>query len=197
MIVLGLTGSIGMGKSTTAAMLRAMDIPVFDADQYVHRALNKGGRAVKFVRALFPDVYDRRGQKINREKLGDIVFADGSARLALNSTIHPLVRAAEKRFIGYHARRGTKIIVLDIPLLFETGAEGLCDVVMVVTAPASVQRARVLARPGWNLDKFKRVKAAQMSDAQKRARADVILNTGGTLAQTQRDLLRILKSLQR
>lgn len=197
MIVLGLTGAIGMGKSTVARMLDDMGVSVFDADKYVHRALNKNGIAVGPIKKIFPHVYDRARQKTDREKLGWVVFTSSAARKKLENILHPLVRAAEIRFIKYHRARGVKLVVLDIPLLFETGADALCDTVLCVSAPASIQRARVLARPGWTPQKFKLVKAVQMSDAQKRDRADWVLDTSGTLAATRRDLLMVLNQIKR
>jgi dephospho-CoA kinase len=196
MIVLGLTGAIGMGKSTVAGMLRALNIPVFDADQYVHRALNKGGVGVDDVRWAFPDAYDRTGQKINRKELGRLVFKNKAARTRLEKILHPLVRAAEVRFIKYHRARGTKLVVLDIPLLFETGADALCDTVMCVSAPALVQRARVMIRPGMTEAKFRAIQKAQFSDAKKRRLADFVLDTGGTLATTKRDLRALIKQIK-
>jgi dephospho-CoA kinase len=196
MIVLGLTGSVGMGKSTAAAMLRAQRIPVFDADAYVHRALRRGGRGVRLVAAAFPDAYDKTRDAIDRKKLGFRIFNNAAARKKLEHIIHPLVRAAEIRFIRRHRGWNTRLIVLDIPLLFETHADVLCDAVICVTAPAHIQRARVLARAGMTPEKFAAILAAQMPDAEKRLRADYVLHTGLGRAATWRDLQSILHGLK-
>ena len=196
-LILGLTGSIGMGKSTAARLLRAQGVPVFQADQYVHRLLNKGGIAVGAVARAFPAAYDKKGQKIDRVRLGRVVFQNPSARKILEDILHPLVRKAEERFIRIWRARVVRVAVLDIPLLYETRADVLCDAVLVVSAPASVQRARVLARKGMTPEKLKTIRTAQMSDAQKRARADAVLNTDQPLAATNRDLQKILRALQK
>ena len=197
MLVIGLTGSIGMGKSTVAKMLRADRIPVFDADAYVHRALNRGGVAVAAVAKIFPKSYDPVANRIDRKKLGQLVFHDPQARGRLEAVLHPLVRAAEYRFIRRHARARARIIVLDIPLLYETGAEALCDYVICVTAPPFIQRARVLKRPGMTAEKFAHILATQMGNAEKCARAHFVLQTGLGRAQTWRDLQTFLSALQR
>src|SRR5690349_8984605 len=134
MIVLGLTGSIGMGKSTAAAMLRRLGAPVHDADATVHRLLGPGGRAVPQVEAAFPGVSGRLG--VDRQKLGAIVFKDPAALRRLEALLHPMVRAAERRFLARMSARRVPVVVLDIPLLYETGGERRCDAVIVVTAPA-------------------------------------------------------------
>lgn len=196
MIVLGLTGSIGMGKSTTIRMLRAQRIPVFDADAYVHRSMRAGGRAVRAVAAAFPSAFDKNKNQIDRAKLGAVVFANVAARKILEGILHPIVRGAEMRFINRHRGWRTRMIVLDIPLLFETRADVFCDAVICVTAPAFIQTARVMARPGMTADKFNRIKAVQMDDAEKRLRADFVLNTGHGRAKTWRDLQDILRHVR-
>lgn len=195
--VLGLTGSIGMGKSTCAKLLRAQKIPVFNADHYVHRILGKNGCAVRDVARLFPKSYQKTENRIDRAALGAIIFADKNQRKKLEQILHPLVRAAEERFIIRHRRAKTPIIVLDIPLLYETGADALCTRVIVVTATAKVQETRVLQRKGMTHGRLKSIRAAQMPDPKKMARADFILETNGSLAATTRDLQKILKQVQK
>lgn len=176
MKILGLTGSIGMGKSTAARMLRRLCVPVHDADATVHRLLGKGGKAVAAVEAAFPGVV--RDGAVDRAELGRQVFGDAAALRRLEAILHPLVRAAERDFLERHARRGTSLVVLDIPLLFETGGEDRCDRVAVVSAPAFLQVRRVLRRPGMTMARFKAIRAQQMPDADKRRRADFVIPTG-------------------
>ncbi|HEY0523752.1 MAG TPA: dephospho-CoA kinase [Stellaceae bacterium] len=177
MIVLGLTGSIGMGKSTAAAMLRRLGVPVHDADATVHRLMAPGGRAVPAVSAAFPDVLTPTGG-IDRRALGARVFGDRAALRRLESILHPMVGAAERRFLARQARRRARLVVLDIPLLFETGGDRRCDAVIVVTAPPFLQRARVMRRPGMTEGKLAAILAKQMPDAEKRRRADFVVPTG-------------------
>jgi dephospho-CoA kinase len=201
MIVVGLTGSIGMGKSTAADLLRRLRVPVYDADAAVHRLLAPGGRAVPAVAQRFPDVV-RRGA-VDRGALGRIAFADPAALKALEAIIHPQVFEAQRRFLRGHAMRRTRLVVLDIPLLFESGtARQRCAAVLVVSAPAVVQRQRVLRRPGMTAQKFAGILAQQMPDAEKRRRADVVIPTGlgkrlswGRLRRTLRGLTRPRRQL--
>ena len=176
MIILGLTGSVGMGKSTAAREFRRMRIPVHDADKAVHRLLGRGGKAVAAVAAAFPGV--EKGGAIDRAALGGLVFSDPSALKRLEAILHPLVRQAERAFLARARRRRRKLVVLDIPLLFETGGEARCDKVLVVSAPRRVQLARVMARPGMTAERLAGVEARQMPDAEKRRRADIIIETG-------------------
>jgi dephospho-CoA kinase len=176
MIILGLTGSVGMGKSTAAREFRRMGIPVHDADKAVHRLLGRGGKAVAAVAAAFPGV--EKGGAIDRAALGGLVFSDPSALKRLEAILHPLVRQAERAFLARARRRRRKLVVLDIPLLFETGGEARCDKVLVVSAPRRVQLARVMARPGMTAERLAGVEARQMPDAEKRRRADIIIETG-------------------
>ncbi len=176
MRILGLTGSIGMGKSTAAAMLRRLRVPVHDADATVHALFARGGKAVDAVDAAFPGVV--KDGSVDRTALGARVFGDGMALKMLEAIVHPLVRAAERDFLARHRRYHTPLVVLDIPLLFETHGEGRCDVVAVVSAPAFLQAARVLARPGMTRQRLDAVLAKQMPDGQKRRRADVVIPTG-------------------
>ena len=176
MIVLGLTGSIGMGKTTAAAAFRQVGAPVFDADAEVHRLLAKGGGAVAEVAAAFPGVV--RGGAVDREALGRRVFGDAGALERLEGIVHPKVVAARGRFVRLAASRGERLVVLDVPLLFETGGEAECDFVCVASAPRFVQAGRVLGRPGMTPEKLAGVLARQMPDAEKRRRADFVVPTG-------------------
>lgn len=173
MIVIGVTGSIGMGKTTAAEGLRRLGIPVFEADREVHCLLDAKNSAVA---AAFPAAI--RGGAIDRRLLGEIVFRDEGARKRLESILHPLVRAAELRFLRQQVLRRRQIAALDIPLLFETGADRLCDASVVVTAPVFLQRARVLSRPGMTPERFQAILALQMADANKRRLADFVLPAG-------------------
>ncbi len=181
MIVLGLTGSIGMGKSTAAALLRRLGVPVHDADASVHRLLGRNGAAVERVAAAFPGTGGANG--IDRAELGRRVFND------------PLVRAESDRFLRRMAAQGVPLVVLDIPLLFESGGERRCDAVIVVSAPSFLQRARVLARPGMSESRLAAILAKQMPDREKRNRADFIVPTGLGRRLTLRRLAEIVKML--
>jgi dephospho-CoA kinase len=199
MIIIGLTGSIGMGKSTVAEMLRDRGVPVHDADAAVHRLLGPGGGAVGIVGQEFPGVTVVDGEgvaQIDRAALGRIVFADRAARKKLEELLHPLVRAQSDRFVADHRRQGAEMVALDIPLLFETGGEKRVDVTLCVSANAGAQESRVLARPGMTREKFDRIVAGQMPDAEKRKRADHVLATDQTLAETAADLDRLLEEIR-
>jgi dephospho-CoA kinase len=188
MIVLGLTGSLGMGKSTTAKMFAAEGVPVHDADAAVHRLYE--GEAVPLIEAAFPGTTS--GGKVDREKLGTRVIGDAAAMRKLEGIVHPLVRQAEERFLAEAERQGAKMAVLDIPLLFETGGDKRCDAVVVVSAPSGTQRARVLERPGMTEQKFQALAAKQMPDADKRARADFIVDSGQGFEAAHRQVREIL-----
>jgi dephospho-CoA kinase len=192
MIVVGLTGSIGMGKSTVAAMFRRLRVPVFDADATVHALQAPGGAALPGIAAAFGVVVDG---VLDRAALGAAVFGDTPALRRLEGIVHPLVAAERVRFLRRH-RRAT-VVVLDIPLLFEGGGEKQCDVVAVVSAPAAVQRARVLARSGMTAEKFAAIVARQVPDAIKRARADIVIPTGGTKVATARAVRSLVTTLRR
>ncbi len=194
MIVVGLTGSIGMGKSTAAAMIRRLGIPVFDADLAVHRLMAKGGRAVAPIAARFPDV--EIGGAIDRKALGRAVFGQKAELKALEAILHPMVREAEQRFIRSTALTRQGLVVLDIPLLFESRRDLDCDVTIVVTAPAFLQRQRVLRRPGMTDERLRQILALQMPDAEKRRRADFVIQTGLGQAPALYQLKRILKRLR-
>jgi dephospho-CoA kinase len=176
-ILVGLTGSIGMGKSTAAQALKRLGLPVHDADAVVHRLLAPGGRAVAAVLAAFPDAGAPDGG-IDRRKLGAQVFGDPAALKRLEAILHPLVGAAKRRFLAAAARRRRRMVVLDVPLLYETGGERACDAVLVVSAPRFLQRQRVMARPGMTLEKFRGILAKQMPDAEKRRRTPHVVPTG-------------------
>lgn len=199
MIVIGLTGSIGMGKSTVSNMLRARGIPVHDADAAVHRLLGPGGGAVGVVGQAFPEVLLTDGQgvaQIDRAALGRIVFSDRAAKRQLEDLLHPVVRAQSDRFVADHRRQGAEMVALDIPLLFETGGEKRVDVTLCVSATPELQEQRVMARPDMTRAKFDRILAGQMPDAQKRERADHVLRTDTTLAETEAALDKILSEIK-
>ncbi|TJV03347.1 MAG: dephospho-CoA kinase [Mesorhizobium sp.] len=174
MIVLGLTGSIGMGKSTTARMFAEAGVPVHDSDEAVHRLY--AGKAAPLVEAAFPGT--TAAGVVDRAKLGARVLGDAAALKKLEAIIHPLVRADADAFLAKHRTAGESIAVLDIPLLFETGGRNRVDKVVVVTAPPEVQRQRVLARPGMTEEKLATILAKQVPDAEKRRLADFIIDTG-------------------
>ena len=195
MVILGLTGSIGMGKTTAARALRAMGVPVFDADACVRALLARGGAAASAVAAAFPDC--ARDCAPDRGLLGRRVFADPAALARLEAILHPLARCARDRFLGRQRSARSLVVVLDIPLLFETGAERLCDAVVVVTAPAFVQESRVLRRPGMTADRLAAIRARQMPDAEKTRRADFIVRTGLGAVHSRRALRRIVAAARR
>ncbi|KCZ64709.1 hypothetical protein L53_16270 [Hyphomonas sp. L-53-1-40] len=175
MIVLGLTGSIGMGKSATADLFRDEGVPVYDADAAVHALYAKGGAAVAPVEAAFPGVMVDGA--IDRMALRTHVLDDAEAMRKLEAIVHPLAGDAQKQFRDKAREDGARFVVLDIPLLYEVGGYAYCDYVAVVTAPAEVQRERVLSRPGMTEETFESILARQMPDAEKRAKADFIIST--------------------
>ena len=182
MMILGLTGSIGMGKSTVAQMFADRGIPVFDADAAVHRLQAADGRLVPAIEALFPGTTGPGG--VDRAKLGARVLDDTPALRRLEALVHPAVAEERTAFLAEHS--GARLIVFDIPLLFETGGETRVDKVAVVSAPPEIQRARVLDRAGMSVTRFEAILARQTPDAEKRARADFIIPTGGSLDETRR-----------
>jgi len=190
-VVLGLTGSVGMGKSTVARMFEERGVPVFDADAVVHRLQGPGGALVEAIEAAFPGSTGPNG--VDRGKLGAAVFADPAALARLEAIVHPAVRAARRAFLLEHA--GARLVVFDIPLLFEKGGVEEVDAVLVVSAPAAVQRARVLARPGMTAERFAGILAKQLPDADKRARADHVIDTGRSLAETRAEVARLVEKL--
>ena len=195
MVVLGLTGSIGMGKSTAAAMLRSLGVPVYEADQTVHQVLGPRGAAVPAVKKAFPDAV-RKGI-VDRNALADRVFGDQEALARLEAIIHPFVRQAARQFLTLAALRREKVVVLDVPLLFETGWDARCDATIVMTAPHHLQEARVLSRPGMTRARLAAVRARQVPDGEKRRRADFVVPTGLSRRLTVRELARIVRLVRR
>lgn len=189
--VYALTGSIGMGKSAVAGMIRKLGVPLFDADAEVHRLQAPGGKALAQIEARFPGTTGPQG--LDRAKLAVIILAHPHERKSLEAIMHPLVFAARQKFLQRHIAR--PLVILDIPLLFETHGEKRVDGVIVVTAPAWKQRKRVLARPGMTEAKFRRILALQMPDAQKRLRADHIVHTGTTYHRTRAQVRALIACL--
>ena len=195
MVILGLTGSIGMGKTTTAADFRRHGIPVHDSDRVVHALLARGGAAVPLVGAVFPEVVSRGA--VDRGLLGSMVFDDPEALARLEAILHPMVHARQRRFLKLAAARRRSLVVLDVPLLFETGGDSRCDAVVVVSAPAFVQAGRVLRRPGMTPRRFRAILASQMPDAEKRRRADFVVRTGLGRAFAQRSVVHVIQKARR
>ena len=191
MFILGLTGSIGMGKSTTASFFAEAGVPVHDSDAVVHRLYE--GEAVAPVEAAFPGVTVEG--RIDRGKLAERLVGRPEAIKQLESIVHPLVRTVSDRFVREHEARGARVIVLDIPLLFETGGENKVDAVVVVSAPADVQRARVLKRPGMTAEKLDALMARQMSDAEKRARAHFVVDSSRSFDSARAQVHGILRAV--
>ena len=191
MFILGLTGSLGMGKSTTAKFFAEAGVPVHDADAAVHRLYE--GEAVPLIEAAFPGT--TAGGRVDRDKLGQRVLGDTTALKKLETIVHPLVRQAEERFLTEAERGGAKIAVLDIPLLFETGGDKRCDAVVVVSAPLGTQRARVMERPGMTEQKFQALRDKQLPDAEKRARADFIVDSGQGVEAARQQVREILQAV--
>jgi dephospho-CoA kinase len=191
MLAIGLTGSAAMGKSTVAGMFAARGIPVFDADRTVHALY--AGAAVPVVEAAFPGV--TVGGAIDRDRLRARVLGDEPAMQRLEALVHPLVKAEEQRFLAEARAAGRRLVLLDIPLLFETGTAGEVDVIVVVSAPAAVQRARMLARPGMTPERLEAMLARQMPDAEKRRRAHFVVETDDTLEITAKQVEATLRAL--
>jgi dephospho-CoA kinase len=189
--ILGLTGSIGMGKSAVAAMFRGLGVPVFDADAAVHELQGPSGACIAPIERAFPGTTGPAG--VDRQKLGAAVFGDAAALKRLEAIVHPEVAEMRRAFLADNAL--APLIVFDIPLLYEkTGQHGL-DAVVVVSAPAAIQRTRVLARPGMTAEKFEQILALQVPDAEKRARADHVLDTGVSLAETRHAVQRLIHTI--
>lgn len=191
MLILGLTGSIGMGKSATANMFREAGVPVHDSDRAVH--LLYEGEAVPVIEAAFPGV--TAAGKVDREKLAAQVLGKPDAFKRLEAIVHPLVRQVSARFLDAARARGARVVVLDIPLLFETRGESRVDAVVVVSAPADVQRQRVLARPGMTEEKFAAILAKQVPDAEKRRRAHFLVDTSRSFDSARAQVRGILRSV--
>jgi len=199
MIVIGITGSIGMGKSTAAEMLRDLIIPVHDSDATVHFLLAPKGKAVAAVGEKFPDALktDAAGEPyIDRKILGRSVFSDRHKKKYLEDILHPLVWEASDRFIAEMKKNGHPIVALDVPLLFETGGEKRVDVTLCVSAPKEIQKQRVLARPGMTSEKFDRIVAGQMPDAEKRKRADYVIETDKDFEDVRRQLAQVVEKIK-
>ncbi|WP_374469450.1 dephospho-CoA kinase [Phenylobacterium sp.] len=190
MLLIGLTGSIGMGKSTTAAMFREAGIPVYDADAAVHDLYDQGGAAVGPVGEAFPGVV--KDGRIDREALRQRVLGQPEALQRLNAIVHPLVGRDRIGFFERARAEGADMVVLDIPLLFETGGHANVDAVVVVSAPAEMQRERVLARPGMTPERLDAILAQQMHDAEKRARAHFVVDTGRGLDAAREQVAEII-----
>ena len=191
-LIVGLTGSIGMGKSTVAAMFEAAAVPVFDADAEVRAMQGPGGALVPAIEAAFPGSTGAGG--VSREKLGALVFGNPQELARLEAIVHPAVAAQREAFLIEHA--GAPLVVFDIPLLFEKGGAEAVDRVVVVSAPAEAQRRRVLARPGMTEEKFAHILELQTPDSEKRARADHIIDTGTSVEETEDEVLALIAELR-
>ncbi len=191
MIVLGLTGSIGMGKSTTAKMFADAGIPIHDSDGAVHRLY--AGAAAPLVEQRFPGV--TTNGVVDRARLAEAVLNDSQALRDLEAIVHPLVRAEEQQFLTRHRKAGAPLVVLDIPLLFEVGAQDRVDKVAVVTAPPDMQRQRVLSRSGMTEAKFEAILKKQVEDAEKRRRADFVIDSGAGIAAAREAVRGIIAEL--
>ena len=192
MVVLGLTGSIGMGKTTAARFFAEAGVPVFDADATVHRLY--AGEAAAAIEAAFPGTTGGHG--VDRARLAQAVLGDPAALARLEAIIHPLVRREELRFIEQAEKAGAAVALLDIPLLFETGRDSLVDAVVVVSAPAEVQRARVFERPGMTEEKFRALLEKQMPDEEKRRRADFVVDSSGSYDSARAQVHAILRAAE-
>jgi dephospho-CoA kinase len=190
-VILGLTGSIGMGKSTVAEMFERLGVPVFDADREVREMQGPGGSLVPAIERAFPGTTDTQG--VNRTALGARVFGDPAALIRLESIVHPAVRSAREAFLLKHG--DAPLVVLDIPLLFEKGGVERVDKVAVVSAPTDIQRGRVLAREGMTAERFAEILVLQMPDSEKRARADYVIHTGRSLAETEGEVRLLVEKL--
>lgn len=188
--IIGLTGSIGMGKSTVAAMFAEAGIPVFDADAEVRAMQGPGGELLPAIEVAFPGTTGPEG--VDRERLGAQVFADKAALARLEAIVHPAVAAKRAAFLAKHHDK--RAVVFDIPLLFEKGGHESVDMIVVVSAPHEVQRARVLARPGMTPEKFEHIFGLQLHDTEKRTRADHVIDTGTSLEETARQVAALIAS---
>lgn len=194
LFIIGLTGSIGMGKSTTAQMFREAGLPVWDADAAVHRLYAKGGDAVAPIRKICPEAVQEG--VVSRDRLKEWIARDTKAISVLNAVVHPLVAQDRAEFLAEQRKDGQTIAVVDVPLLFETGGEAYVDAVVVVSAPAEVQRARVLERPGMTAEHFDRILEKQLPDAEKRARADYVIETV-SLDEARKSVLSVLEKIRK
>ena len=195
-IVIGLTGSIGMGKSTAGAIFQTLGVSVFDSDDCIRRVMGPRGKAVKDVVAHFPDVWDHAKKRIDRNELANIVFSDPDERKRLEAVLHPYVWEEQDRFKKQMRRNGRKMVVLDIPLLFETGADERVDVTVVISAPPYIQYQRVMARPDMTEEKFFNILESQMPDHHKRLMADYVVPSGLGRGVTTRKIKQIVHDLR-
>lgn len=193
MLIVGLTGSIGMGKSTAAAQFRERGIAVFDADACVHELYS--GEAVAQIERAFPGTTEEG--RVDRGKLAEQLLRDAGGFKRLEAIVHPLVRSAEQKFLTEEFERGAGVAVLEIPLLYETGADELVDVVIVVSTDPDTQASRVLERPGMTSEKLSQILSRQLPDEEKRKRADYVVDTGASLSQSRAELDSIIASLNR
>jgi len=193
MKIIGLTGSIAMGKTETSKMVAAQNIPVFDSDAAVHELLARNDSVIEQVGLRFPDALT--GRKIDRQRLGQNVFEDGGALEALENILHPMVKNLRDKFLLDARNDHQTVVVLDIPLLFEKGYEKECDFIVVVSAAADVQRKRALERPGMTEKRFASILASQMPDKEKRRRADFIVQTDKGLDYAEKQVCQILKTI--
>lgn len=192
-LIVGLTGSIGMGKSTVATMFEAAGVPVFDADAAVRAMQGPGGELLPAIEAEFPGSTGPDG--VLREKLGEQVFGDKAHLARLEAIVHPAVARQREAFLIEHA--GAPVVVFDIPLLFEKGGAAAVDRVVVVSAPADAQRKRVLGRPGMTEEKFAHILSLQVPDAEKRERADHVIDTGTSIELTEDEVIALIAELKR
>ncbi len=190
--IIGLTGSIGMGKSTVAAMFEECGVPIFDADAAVHQLQGKGGALLPAIEQAFSGTTSPEG--LDRAKLGALVFGDNAALARLEAIVHPAVAAMRQEFMTQHG--GADLVLFDIPLLFEKGGAEAADYVVVVSAPVEIQRNRVLARPGMSPEKFAQILVRQVPDSEKRALADYVIDTGLPLAETREHVARLVDTLR-
>ncbi|MSO92339.1 MAG: dephospho-CoA kinase [Rhodospirillales bacterium] len=195
MLIVGLTGSIGMGKTAAAGNFRRLGVPVHDSDRAVHATLRRGGPETRAIGQAFPGVV--RGGLVDRAELGKQVFGDPAALSKLERILHPAVRKSQRRFLERAARRRAPLVVLDIPLLFETGGDAVCDAVITVSAPAFLQGKRVLSRPGMTRSRLQSILKRQLPDPEKRRRSDFVVQTGLGRAHSLRAIRNIVKVLRR
>ena len=193
MKIIGLTGSIGMGKSTVAELFRRRGVPVYDADRTIHGLSAKDGRAVPAIARAFPGVVVDGA--VDRKKLGAQVFGNAAALKKLEAILHPMAAEERRKFLRRARARRVPAVVLDVPLLFETGGDALADVIVVVSAPAFLQTARVMKRPGMSAEKLAGILSHQMPDGEKRRRADLVIRTGAGKHAAQRQIDRLLTKI--
>jgi len=195
LIVIGLTGSIGMGKSETAKMFQRAGVPLFDSDAAVHILMGRNGKAVHLVEQAFPGVLGQDG--VDRTALGQRVFSDAAALKKLEAILHPMVAGMRQDFFEQSKAEGHDLVVMDVPLLFETGADAQCDYTVVVTVPPAVQRQRVLARPNMSRQKFEDILSSQMPDAEKRQRADFVVQSDQGISYAEDQVTELIEKIRK